>query len=575
MEVSVLLLNMTLLLLVSAICTVVFKKLKMPTIVGYLVAGIILANYWVGENSDTELIVKILADLGLVMLMFCIGMELNLKKIRKTGMFALMVMMIQVPLIMAGGYVFGMFMGWNAIQCLLFGAIISGSSTAVVTAVLHDQQVLTREEADTVILITVIEDVAQVMILSMLSPMLVGSSMSIGSVVLMFITIIIFMVSIVGLGLLVVPRLLEWIGDKMQGEILLVSALGICFAVSLLSVYIGMSMAIGAFLIGVVVSQSKYYKQIEKDITPMKDIFMAMFFISIGLAITPSELIAQAGMIALFYAVYFVLKASTVFLAYYIGNKPMRHSFLSSISLVAMGEFAFIIAKAGLDANVISNDFYTAVIGAALASMIILPIISKYTDNIIETAAKRGPRSVKKVFANAEKFQHDMYAKMSLSSRTTTSKFKRKLTVTYVEAMLLVALIAVIYFGGPFMANALSLALPKLGFATCHLIVLLLAFLLLMVPLYHIVSNLKFVEKYFLDIERRAEEKGTGSLDSRWARFHKSVLKVNIWIMVFFLDFLILLFMPSPLGLWEHVTVMVSGMAVTLLVYYLKYCHKS
>ena len=575
MEESVLLLNMTLLLLVSAICTVIFKKLKMPTIVGYLVTGIILANYWVGENADTELIVEILANLGLVMLMFCIGMELNLKKIRKTGMFALMVMMIQVPLIMAGGYVFGMFMGWTALQCLLFGAIISGSSTAVVTAVLHDQKILTREEADTVILITVIEDVAQVMILSMLSPMMVGSSMSIGSVVLMFITIIIFMVAIVGLGLLIVPRPLDWIGDRMQSEILLVSSLGICFAVSLLSVFIGMSMAIGAFLIGVVVSQSKYYKQIEKDITPMKDIFMAMFFISIGLAISPSDLVAQASMILLFYVVYFILKSTTVFLAYYVGNKPMRHSFLSSVSLVAMGEFAFIIAKAGLDANVISNEFYTAIIGAALVSMIALPIISKYTDNLIEVAAKRSPKSMKKVVENAEKFQHDMYAKMSLSSRTTTSKFKRKLTVTYIEAMLLVALIAVIYFGGPFLAGLLNGLFPGLGFAACHLIILLVAFLILMAPLYHIVSNLKFVEKYFLDIERRAEEKGTGSLDSRWARFHKAVLKVNIWIMVFFLDFLILLFMPSPLGIWEHVTVMMSGMAVTLLVYYLKYCHKS
>ncbi len=575
MEESVLLLNMTLLLLVSAICTVIFKKLKMPTIVGYLAAGIILANYWIGESAETELIVEILADLGLVLLMFCIGMELNLKKIRKTGMFALMVMMIQVPLIMAGGYVLGMFMGWTALQSLVFGAIISGSSTAVVTAVLHDQQVLTKEEADTVILITVIEDVAQVMILSMLSPMLVGSSMSMGSVVMMFVTIIIFMVAVVGLGLLVVPRLLDWIGDKMQSEILLVTALGICFGVALLSVHIGMSMAIGAFLIGVVVSQSKYYKQIEKDITPMKDIFMAMFFISIGLAITPSELVAQAGMILLFYVVYFVLKSTTVFLAYYIGNKPMRHSFISSISLVAMGEFAFIIAKAALDANVISNDFYTAVVGAALVSMITLPIISKYTDNMLEFASKRAPKPLKKLVSNAEKFQHDMYAKMSLSSRTTTSKFKKKLTVTYVEILLTVGLIALVYFGGPFMARMLLSVFPGLGFFACHMIVLFLAFLALMVPLYHILSNLKFVEKYFLEIERRAEEKGTGSLDSRWARFHKSVLKVNIWIMVFFLDFLILLFMPSPLGLWEHVTVMVSGMAVTLLVYYVKYCYKS
>lgn len=165
MEESVLLVNMTILLLLGGVCSMVFRKLKMPAVIGYLVTGIILANYWSGKSEDTELIVNFLSDLGLIFLMFCIGMELNLKKLRKMGSFAIMVVMIQVPLMLFGGYLLGMlFLGLDSLQAIIFGAIISGSSTAVVTIVLKDQDRLTHAEVETVILITVVEDVAQVII---------------------------------------------------------------------------------------------------------------------------------------------------------------------------------------------------------------------------------------------------------------------------------------------------------------------------------------------------------------------------------------------------------------------------
>lgn len=575
MEESVLLLNMTFLLLVGAICSVIFKKLKMPIIIGYLVTGIILANYWVGESPDTELIVALLADLGLVLLMFCIGMELNLKKIRKIGMFALMVMMIQVPLIMAGGYVFGMFMGWNALQSIVFGAIISGSSTAVVTAILADQNILSKEEASTVILITVVEDVAQVLILSMLSPMLIGTSMGLGSIVWMLVVIVLFMVVAIGVGVVLVPKLIDWIGDKMPGEVLLVASLGMCFAMSLLSVYIGMSMAIGAFMMGVIVSQSKYCKKIEEDVTPIKNIFMAMFFISIGLEITPSELIGNIGMILLFFLVYFILKVSTVMLAYFVGNKSLHLSYMSALSLAAMGEFAFIIAKAGLDSNVISSSFYTSVVGAALLSMVVLPIITKQADRIYSVAREKSPEFVKKIVRGAEKIQHDSYAKMSLSSKTTSRKFRKKLTATYVEILIIGVMAVAFYFGSPYLTEFICNNSGSLDYGMSSTIVLFICFLALLIPLYQMVKNMKFVEKYLLDIERRAEELGKGNLQSKWSRFHKGVLKTNIWLIVFFADFLILMFMPSPVEFLGHVAVMLSGMGVILLLYFLKYWKKN
>ncbi|MFA6804458.1 MAG: cation:proton antiporter [Candidatus Methanomethylophilaceae archaeon] len=575
MEEIVLLLNMTFILLIGAVCTVIFKKLKMPTIIGYLVTGIILANYWAGESENTEFIVTLLADLGLVLLMFCIGMGFNLKKLRRKGTFAMMVVMIQVPIMILGGYFFGVLMGWGAIECIFFGAIISGSSTAVITAVLAETDKLNRDEVETIILITVIEDVAQVLILSMASPLLVGSSMSIESIAVMLITIILFIAAAMVLGLMFIPKILDWMGNKMPDEVLLVFALGLCFGMALLSVYIGMSMAIGAFLMGVIVSQSYTSKTIEKDVTPMKNIFMAMFFISIGLQITPGDMVNNIPMILLFFIVYAVLKSSSVFIVYFVGNKPLRLSFMSAVSLVAMGEFAFIISKEAFDAGVITQDFYTSVIGAALLSMIMLPIISKHADKICDKAHEYAPAFLYNSVMKAEKMRSDQYAKLALSSKVTATKFRAKLTMAYVDVIAIGLILAGFYFGTPDLAQFMYDNVLSFSYDDCYTLILLAEFLILLIPLYMFVKNLKFLEKFFLDVERRAEKEGHGNLNSKLSKFHKEVIKVNIWMIVLFIDFILLLLMPSNLAFWTHVLVMVIGAGLILSLYFVKYWGKS
>jgi len=145
--------NLTLLLLVAGVCSVIFKKLKMPAIIGYLIAGIIIAIF-IGQlpddsrwwTHDSDVIVEVLAAMGLVLLMFVIGIELNLKKLKKMGKFASIVALIQLPLMVFGGYLFGIMIGWDPVTSILFGALISGSSTAVVTIVLKDQGKMSKED---------------------------------------------------------------------------------------------------------------------------------------------------------------------------------------------------------------------------------------------------------------------------------------------------------------------------------------------------------------------------------------------------------------------------------------------
>ncbi|MDR2698567.1 MAG: cation:proton antiporter [Candidatus Methanoplasma sp.] len=578
MDEGALLLSMTFLLLVAGICSVMFKKVKMPPIIGYLVAGVILGviidiflKDLPAEAEAIESTVSFLASIGLVLLMFCIGMELNLKKLKKSGTFAVLVSLIQIPLMVAGGYLFGLLCGWDPVQSILFGAIISGSSTAVVTAVLKEQGKLSKDDIETIILITVVEDVAQVILLSMASPLLVGSTMELDSIVWMLLTILIFMAAAVSIGILFVPRALDWIASKMPDEILWITSLGMCFAMALMSVWIGMSMAIGAFLMGVVVSQAKSKSTIEHDITPMKDVFMAMFFISVGLEISPEGLLENIVLAIMIFSVYAILKAASVFIAYFVGNRPMRLGFMSSIGLVAMGEFAFIIAYAGLEAGVLSQEFYTAVISAALISMVALPLLSRNSDKICDYVYNNAPKPVISTVRKAESIRDGHYAKIALSSKSTSSRFKEKAAMAYVDILLVFAIEAVFFLFTPDLTMFLQDNMGSLSITACYTIVLAVNFVAIAIPLYDLIKNLKFVEKVLIDAERKAEARGEGNLQRRSIRFYKVFVRINNWTLVFMISLAILILVPSSIGPVEFLLAMLGGIGIILLIYAFKH----
>jgi CPA2 family monovalent cation:H+ antiporter-2 len=577
-EEAAILLNMMILLLLGGLCSIIFKKLKMPAIIGYLLTGIILGNYWSGRSADTDEIVDFLSDLGLILMMFGIGMELNLQKLRKTGSFAVMVVMIQVPLMLMGGYLGGMLLGLDSLQCIIFGAIISGSSTAVVTVVLRDQVRLTKEEVETVVLVTVVEDVAQVIILSAITPMMSGSEMEIGSIIWMFIKIILFMVAAMAIGLLLVPRFINWVdehtSDKNSSEVVLIVSLGLCFLMAWMATKVGLSMAIGSFLMGVIVSQSKPVTKISTMVEPMKEVFMMMFFISIGMEIAPETLVDNIGTILAIYLIYFVLKSSSVILAYYIGNKPMRKSFYASISLVAMGEFAFIIGKEALDAGILSNDFYSAVIGAALVSMILLPPINSKADVIYDFFSNHMPARIKKGMQKVDKTRDSFFNKMENASKNTRKNFRTRLTYTYFDIILIILIEIAFYLATPALSTFLA-DNSGLSEDLSTQIVMGINFLMLIPVLYTMVFNFKFIERVLLDAERRASAGNTMKRRTLNYRLTKFFVELNGWLLVIFLDFIIILLVPNNVSFLGHLVVAAVASLILVLIYAYSYFRRS
>lgn len=564
MDETVLLTTLAMFILLAAVCSIVFNKIKLPPLIGYIVAGIIIFNL-IDVSQDSLDVIEILSDIGLVMLMFCIGLEINLKKIRKQGLFAIEVAVIQLPLMVLGGAAAGMLLGFNMVQCICLGAIISGSSTAVVMAVLKSQNRLDKEHIEMLVLITIMEDIGQVIILSMITPLIAGSTMNVNEIIVMFISIIVFMAVSLLVGLRLIPRMINWVSDNVSDEVLTVFSVGLAFTMALLSIYIGLSMAIGAFLMGMMIAASRKSKEINHKVEPMKDLFMAVFFIEIGMHVSVNSLVDNIGMVLIIYIIFAVLKVSTVFLAYWVGGESARNGFLSATGLVAMGEFAFIIASEAYQYNAVDDAFYTSVVGAALVSMILLPFITKYAAPVWDKSVMRCPKPIYNACCSLNSARDGMYDRISATSKRSQKTFHRSMTHSYINILLIVIIEIVFYFG---IEPAVGWLVDSFGGDTLiwGIVILVVNFLVLSIPIYHLVNNVKFLDEMIITGARHIAKR-EGKTDEPGAIYQK-FLNINTYLMVLLIDAVIIIVVPNYMGWWQHLIVLAIVAALMLVFYF-------
>ena len=550
MEELALLTSLAVFTLLAAACSIIFNKIRLPPLIGYIVAGIIIANVWTITN-DSEQIVSILSDIGLVMLMFCIGLEINLRKIRKQGLFAMGVVIIQLPLMMLGGIVAGMLLGYDMVQCICLGAIISGSSTAVVMAVLKSQKELDADHKESLVLVLIMEDIGQVIILSMITPIMASNdpSVDVNSLIVMIVSIIVFMVASIVVGLK-----------------LTVFSVGLAFGMALLSIYIGLSMAIGAFLMGMMIAGSRKSKEINHKIEPMRDLFMAIFFISIGMEITVSSLIDNIGTIIVLYLIFLILIVVAVFIAYWVENETCRNGFLSAVSLATMGEFAFIIASEALGFGAIDQSFYTSVVGAALLSMIILPFLSRYSPRIWDKSVEKCPRPIYATCCRLNETRERVYSRVYATSKKSRKAMYRSMTHSYINILAIAAIEIAFYFLIPVCVDWIT---ANFGGTRdlWSIVMLMVNFAVLMMPVYHLVNNVKFLDEMIIGGARRIAKR-EGNLSEPGAIYQR-FLEINTYIMVLIIVALIVIICPNSVGLWQHLVVLGLA-AIVLAVFYLK-----
>ncbi|RKH03599.1 potassium transporter [Corallococcus praedator] len=359
-------------LCVAAVTTVLFQRLRQPVVLGYILAGFIIGPHVPIPLVADPNIVTTLSELGVILLMFSLGLEFSLRRLVQVGPTAGLTAVIQCSVMVWLGFIVGRAFGWTMLESLFTGCCIAISSTTII-AKAFDEQNIRGALRSIVVGILIVEDLIGILLMAMLTAVSTGSGLSAGDLALTVGKLAAFLVGLVVIGLLVVPRVMRAITKLQRPETTLVSAIGICFAVALLAQSFGYSVALGAFLAGSLVAESGEGKEIEHLVQPVRDLFGAVFFVSVGMLIDPA-LIREHWMaiMVLTLVVVFGKIISVTLGAFFTGNGT-RTSVQAGLSLSQIGEFSFIIAGLGLTLKATGTFLYPVAVAVSAITTLTTP----------------------------------------------------------------------------------------------------------------------------------------------------------------------------------------------------------
>ncbi len=382
-------------LCVAAITTVIFQKIRQPVVVGYLLAGIIVGPHVtiIPLLADSERI-HTLSELGVILLMFALGLEFSVRKLLRLGPTSGFITALQVGFMIWLGYVCGRALGWTPLESIFTGALLSISSTTIV-AKAYDETPVPARLRELAFGVLLAEDLTAVVELAVLTTLASGAAVSAPMMTITIARLILFLVAFVGIGFIVVPPLVRMVVRVNRPETTLVASIGICFAFALLAEHAGYSVALGAFLAGSLVAESGESARIEHLVAPVRDIFGAVFFVSVGMMIDP-QLIAQhwIALVVLTLAVIFG-KIIGVTFASILSGVGTRTSIEAGMSLAQIGEFSFIIAGAGLKSGATREFLYTLAVAVSAITTFLTPYMIRSSAPCADFVARHLPRPLK------------------------------------------------------------------------------------------------------------------------------------------------------------------------------------
>jgi CPA2 family monovalent cation:H+ antiporter-2 len=392
--------DLAVIMLVAGVVTVLFHRLKQPVVLGYIVAGFIIGPHTppFGLIHDEETI-KTLAELGVIFLMFCLGLEFSLRKLFKVGATAFIAAFLEIMLMIWIGYEIGQFFGWSTMDSLFLGAILAISSTTIIVKALNDLKMKNQRFAQLIFGVLIVEDILGIGIIALLSGIAVSGTVSSGEVFSTVGKLSLFMIVALVIGILLVPRLLAYVAKFESNEMLLVTVLGLCFGFCLLVVKLEYSMVLGAFLIGAIMAESKQLAKIEHLIEPIRDMFSAIFFVAIGLMIDPQILLDYAWPIVVITVAVVLGKMLSCGLGAFIAGNDGKTSLRVGMGLSQIGEFSFIIAALGMTLQVTSDFLYPVAVAVSAITTLLTPYLIRSADPLSHKLGSIVPVRVGRVFS--------------------------------------------------------------------------------------------------------------------------------------------------------------------------------
>ena len=392
--------DLAVVMIAAGIVTVLFQRLKQPVVLGYIVAGVLIGPKFSAlflEGDGFKLVhegetIESLAELGMVFLMFSLGLEFNLRKLGRVAATALVAAPLAIMLMVFLGYQVGQLMGWTPVSSLFLGAIISIASTSVIVKVLKEMKRDREPFAELIYGILIVEDLLGVVMIVLLTGIASTGDLGVQSMLISTGKLLVFLVTVLVVGLLAVPRLLNFVARFESNERLLVAVLGLCFGTSLVAAKLGFSVALGAFLVGAVMAESAQIHRIESLVEPIRDLFTAVFFVAIGLLVEPVLLWEHIVPILGISAVVIVGQVVGNTFGTVVAGHDLRTAVRVGTGLSQIGEFSFVIATLGLTLGVTDPSLYPIVIGVALVTTVFTPRWIRSADGLTDAILRTAPK---------------------------------------------------------------------------------------------------------------------------------------------------------------------------------------
>ncbi len=379
--------DLSIVIAVAALVGLVFSRFRLPLTVGYILAGVLVGPSFGPALISNDTNIRMLSDLGVMFLMFSIGLGFSFRSVRKLGGTVVFPAIWDVACMVIGGFLLGKVFGWGNLECFLLGLILCDSSTSIAAKTLETMGWLRFRFAECTFAIALIEDVLAILLIAVLNGVAGGTAgegdlwATVSVVGQQLGVLALFLVGVVVFGILLVPRVMNYVTEHFDDEIVLMVALGICFGISCWAQNgLGLSLVVGAFLAGTLIAESRSRRRIERTVKPVTNLFASVFFISVGLLMRPDVLWDNLGIILIISLAMIVFKLLNHTIACVMVGEAPRDAFKIGIGMGQVAEFAFIIAAIAVDHQMTDLPLFQIAVGVALVGTATNPYLLRFSD---------------------------------------------------------------------------------------------------------------------------------------------------------------------------------------------------
>ncbi|MCQ2285970.1 MAG: cation:proton antiporter [Bacteroidales bacterium] len=387
--------DLALILISAGVVTIIFKLLKQPLVLGYIVAGFLVGPHFGLFPTVVEInSVKEWSEIGIIFLLFALGLEFSFKKLFKVGGGAFVTAGIEIVTVACVGFLTGYLLGWTTMESIILGGMLAMSSTTIIIKAFDDLGLKKEPFADVVFVVLILQDIIAILMMVLISTAAVSQKFSGGEMLYNIVKLLFFLILWFVIGIYFFPTFFKKFKRWINDETLLIISIGLCFGMVVIATNLGFSSALGAFVMGSILSETVEGEHIEKLIKGIKDLFGAIFFVSVGMMVDPTILKEYWGTIMIITFISVVIKAILSSAAVLISGQDLKTSMRAGFSLAQIGEFSFILAALGISLNIMNPTIYPIIVAVSVITIFLTPYCIRSASPIYSFLYKRLPKRI-------------------------------------------------------------------------------------------------------------------------------------------------------------------------------------